>query len=99
MARTMERALEAKLAGQRQAERDLLAAQARRPVRLTEEELAWLSRAGADVRAVFTAPTTTFRERKQLLRAIVSEVVVTSTPRHGPRRCRSSGRAEHAPSW
>jgi len=77
VARTLERALEAKLAAQRQTERDLLAAQARRPVRLTEEELAWLSRAGADVRAVFDAPSTTFRERKQLLRAIVAEVVVT----------------------
>jgi hypothetical protein len=77
VARTLERALEDKLAAQRQAERDLLAAQARRPVRLTDEEVAWLNRAGADVRAVFTAPSTTFRERKRLLRAIVSEVVVT----------------------
>ena len=80
VARTLERALEAKLAAQRQAERDLLAAQARRPVRLTDDELAWLSRAGADVRAVFTAPITTFRERKQLLRAILTEVVVTVDP-------------------
>jgi hypothetical protein len=77
VARTLERALEDKLAAQRQAERDLLAAQARHPVRLTDEEVAWLSRAGADVRAVFTAPSTRFRERKRLLRAIVSEVVVT----------------------
>jgi excisionase family DNA binding protein len=77
VARTLERALEARLAAQRQAERDLLAAQSRRPVRLTDEEAAWLARAGADVRAVFTAPSTTFRERKQLLRAIVSEVIVT----------------------
>ena len=35
------------------------------------------SRAGADVRAVFHAPTTTWRERKQLLRAVIAEVVVT----------------------
>jgi hypothetical protein len=77
VARTLERALEAKLATQRQAEQDLLAAQARRPVQLTDDELAWLSHAGADVRAVFTAPSTTFRERKQLLRAVVSEVVIT----------------------
>jgi hypothetical protein len=77
VARTLERALEAKPAAQRQAEQDLIAAQARRPLRLTDEELAWLSRAGADVRAVFTAPSTTFRERKQLLRAVISEVVVT----------------------
>jgi excisionase family DNA binding protein len=80
VARTLERVLEAKLAAQRQAERDLLAGRARRPVRLTEEEQAWLSRAGADVRAVFTAPSTTFRERKQLLLAILAEVVVTVDP-------------------
>jgi hypothetical protein len=77
VARTLERALEAKLAAQRQAEQDLLTARARRPVQLTDEELAWLSRAGADIRAVFNAPSTTARERKQLLRAIVSEVVIT----------------------
>ncbi len=77
VARTLERALESKLAAQRQAERDLLAQRARRPAQLTEAELAWLTRAGADVRAVFNAPGTTFRERKQLLRAILTEVVVT----------------------
>ena len=77
VARTLERTLEAKLAAQRQTEHDLVAARARRPVQLTVEETAWLSRAGADVRAIFTAPTTTFRERKQLLRAIITEVVVT----------------------
>ena len=73
VARTLERALEDKLAAQRQAERDLTAQQARRPVQLTAEELAWLARAGADVRAVFNAPATTFRERKQLLRAILTD--------------------------
>ena len=77
VARTLERSLEAKLTAQRQTERDLLAAKARRPVKLSDEELAWLSRAGADVRAVFAAPSTTFRERKQLLRAILTEVVLT----------------------
>jgi excisionase family DNA binding protein len=77
VARTLERALEAKLAAQRQAERDLITQQARRPVHLADDELAWLSRAGADIRAIFNAPTTTFRERKQLLRAILSEVVIT----------------------
>ena len=77
VARTLERALETKLAQQRQAERDLLAQQARRPVHLTEQELAWMSRAGADVQKIFEAPTTSFRDRKQLLRAILTEVVVT----------------------
>jgi hypothetical protein len=77
VARTLERSLETKLTAQRQTERDLLAAKARRPVKLSDEELAWLSRAGADVRAVFAAPSTTFRERKQLLRVILAEVVLT----------------------
>lgn len=77
VARTLERALESRLSEQRQAERDLLAQRARRPVQLTEDELAWLSRAGADVQAIFEAPTTSFRDRKQLLRAILTEVVVT----------------------
>lgn len=77
VARTLERALESRLTEQRQAERDLLAQQARRPVQLTEDELTWLSRAGADIKAIFDAPTTSFRDRKQLLRAILTEVVVT----------------------
>ena len=76
VARTLERALEAKLAAQRQAERDLLTQQARRPVQLTEDELSWLHHAGADVQAIFEAPTTSCRDRKQLLRAILTEVVV-----------------------
>ena len=57
--------------------RTSLAQRLRQPTRLTEEETAWLERAGADVRAVFHAPTTTWRERKQLLRAVITEVVVT----------------------
>ena len=77
VARTLERSLETTLTAQRQTECDLLAAKARRPVRLSDEELAWLSRAGADVRAVFATPSTTFCERKQLLRAILTEVVLT----------------------
>jgi hypothetical protein len=44
---------------------------------LTDQEIGWLRRAGADVRRVFDADTTTFRERKQLLRAILDEVVIT----------------------
>jgi hypothetical protein len=61
----------------RQAEADLAAQQARRPTTLTATELAWLERAGADIRRIFQAPTTTPRERKQLLRALITEVVVT----------------------
>ncbi len=74
--RTLERAWEEALVAQRRAEADLTAQRARRPTRLTEEEVAWLARAGADVGAVFNAPTTTWRERKQLLRAVIAEVIV-----------------------
>ena len=74
--RTLERAFEQALTTQRHAEADLAAQRARQPTRLSDDELAWLTRAGADLRAVFHAPTTTWRERKQLLRAIITEVVV-----------------------
>jgi excisionase family DNA binding protein len=77
VARTVERAWEAALVAQRQAEADLAAQRARQPTRLSDDEIVWLSRAGADVRAVFNAPTTTWRQRKQLLRAVIAEVVVT----------------------
>jgi DNA invertase Pin-like site-specific DNA recombinase len=77
VARTLERAWEDKLAAVRQAENDLRTQQARRPIALTSQELAWISTAGADVQAVFHAPTTTISERKQLIRAVITEVVLT----------------------
>jgi DNA invertase Pin-like site-specific DNA recombinase len=77
VARSLEREWEARLVTLRQAEADLAAQQSRRPAVLTEEEVAWLSHAGADLRAVFDADTTTMRERKQLVRLLVSEVVIT----------------------
>ena len=77
VARTLERAWEDRLAAVRHAENDLRAQQARRPVSLTSEELAWITTAGADIAAVFHAPATTVPERKQLLRAAICEVVVT----------------------
>ena len=77
VARTLERAWEDKLAAARQAENDLRAQRARRPVSLTRDELAWITTAGADIKAVFHAPTTTTPERKQLLRAVITEIVLT----------------------
>ena len=62
----------------RRAENDLRAQQARRPVILTEEETAWIRSAGADIRKVFDAPTTTIIERKQLIRAVINHVVLTA---------------------
>ena len=61
----------------RRAETDLNTQRARRPATLTAEELDWVTRAGADVRAIFNAPSTTWQERKQLLRCIIAEIVIT----------------------
>jgi excisionase family DNA binding protein len=77
VARTLEKNLEAKLAAVRAAENDLASQRARRPVALTDRELAWIATAGADIRAIFDAPTTTMRERKQLIRAVIAEIALT----------------------
>jgi excisionase family DNA binding protein len=77
VARTLEKGLETKLAAVRAAENDLAAQRARRPVALSDQELAWIATAGADIRAVFDAPSTTVRERKQLIRAVIAEVGLT----------------------
>lgn len=77
VARGLEREWEARLVAARQAEADLAAQRSRRPATLTAEEVTWLSRAGADLQAVFNAASTSIRERKQLLRLLVTEVVLT----------------------
>jgi hypothetical protein len=77
VARTLEARLEQRLAAVHRAEAGLAAARARHPVQLTSEELGWLQRAGADVRAVFDAPATSNIQRKQLIRAVISEIVLT----------------------
>jgi hypothetical protein len=45
--------------------------------RMSEQEIVWCRHAGADLRAVVDAPTTTDRDRKLLLRAMISDKVVT----------------------
>jgi DNA invertase Pin-like site-specific DNA recombinase len=77
VARTLERGWEDKLTAVRQAENDLHAMQARKPAALTAGELAWITSAGADIKAIFDAPTTTAVERKQLIRAVISEIAIT----------------------
>ncbi len=77
VARTLEARLEERLVALHRAEAGLAAARARHPVQLTDDELAWLTRAGADVRAIFDAPTTSNNQRKQLIRAVISEIMLT----------------------
>ena len=77
VARTLEAVLEDKLTAVRTAENQLAAQQARWPVTLTQEETAWITTAGADLRAIFAAPATTNAQRKELIRAVITEVTVT----------------------
>ena len=77
VARTLEAVLEDKLTAVRTAENQLAAQQARRPVTLTEQETDWITTAGADLRAIFQAPATTNAQRKELIRAVITEVTVT----------------------
>jgi excisionase family DNA binding protein len=77
VARTLEAAWEAALAEAETAQGRTRPATQRRPTPLTDEELAWLSSAGADIRTVLDADTTTQQERKRLLRALIAKVVIT----------------------
>jgi DNA invertase Pin-like site-specific DNA recombinase/predicted DNA-binding transcriptional regulator AlpA len=77
VARTLESEWEAQLQNVQRAERQLDAVRARRPEPLNAEEIAWCRHAGADLQAVFDAPSTTHRDRKQLLRAMICEVNLT----------------------
>lgn len=74
VARTLEQAWEERLHALAEAEASLAVESARRPASLSAQEVAFLEHAGADLQAVFAAPTTTHRERKQLLRSLLVEV-------------------------
>jgi DNA invertase Pin-like site-specific DNA recombinase len=91
VARTFEAVLEDKLAAVRTAENQLAAQRARRPVTLTDQETAWITTAGADLRAIFEAPATTSAQRKELIRAVITEIVITISDNAGgddtPRTC------------
>jgi len=77
VARTLEREWEQRLTAVRAAERAVAEVAGKRLDPLNEQEIAWCRRAGADLRKVFDATSTSDRERKQLLRAILTDVVVT----------------------
>ena len=80
VARGLEATWEGRLGEVARAEEALADRAAHRPVSLSEDEMVWLRRAGADLRAVFDAETTTMAERKQLLRVVLTEVTITVDP-------------------
>jgi hypothetical protein len=77
VARTLEAAWEQRLRAVEQAEAELAAQRARRQSPLSASEVERLAHAGADLRAIFDAPSTSQRDRKLLLRALISEIRVT----------------------
>jgi DNA invertase Pin-like site-specific DNA recombinase len=77
VARTLERTWEERLAELSCRNDEVARFRSSRPTPLSEDEIAWLKTAGADLVAVWQAPTTTARDRKQLLRCLIKQVVVT----------------------
>jgi DNA invertase Pin-like site-specific DNA recombinase len=59
------------------AEAELARRQQRRPVPLTDEQRATILALGDDLNQVWAAPTTTDKDRKQLLRTLLDEVHIT----------------------
>jgi DNA invertase Pin-like site-specific DNA recombinase len=77
VARGLEREWEARLQDVATAEAELAAREHRRPRGLTVEERQLIDRLGNDLEQVWTAPTTSARDRKELLRTLLAEVIIT----------------------
>jgi DNA invertase Pin-like site-specific DNA recombinase len=91
VARGLERDWEDKLAQVAAAEAELERRQQRRPKTLTTHERAAIRSLGDDIGRVWQAPTTTDRDRKELLRTLLEEVIVTVD--------RDAARAELLARW
>src|SRR5713101_1989577 len=75
VARGLERDWEERLQDVAAAEAELAAREHRRPRGLTSEECRLIDRLGNDLEQVWTAPTTSARDRKELLRTLLAEVI------------------------
>jgi hypothetical protein len=76
VARGLEKEWETRLQNLAAAEAELRRREQQRPRTLTEEERQRINTLGSDLRLVWTAPTTTDRDRKELLRALLEEVML-----------------------
>jgi DNA invertase Pin-like site-specific DNA recombinase len=76
VAQGLEREWEQRLRDQAAAEVELARRQDQRPRSLTAQERAGIEALGADLRQVWSAPATTDRDRKALLRTLVEEVIL-----------------------
>jgi DNA invertase Pin-like site-specific DNA recombinase len=77
VARGLEREWEQRLADLEAAQAELARRQEQRPCVLSREERERLLALGADLAVVWDAPTTTSRDRKELLRALIEEVILS----------------------
>ena len=83
VARTLETEWEKRLRDLAAAEAELKRREQQHPGALSPEEKDQLRSLGSDLRKVWTAPTTTDRDRKELLRALLEEVMVAvDRPQH-----------------
>jgi uncharacterized protein YndB with AHSA1/START domain len=76
VARGLERDWEKTLGALAEAEAELALRERQRPRTLTDQERAQLLALGTDLGRVWSAPTTTDRDRKQLLRTLIEEVIL-----------------------
>jgi hypothetical protein len=76
VARSLESVWEQRLNDAARCQGELDGFRRRRPTPLSQDDAEWLRRAGSDLKAVWQAPTTTNRDRKHLLRCLISEIVV-----------------------
>jgi DNA invertase Pin-like site-specific DNA recombinase/predicted DNA-binding transcriptional regulator AlpA len=77
VARGLEAEWEKSLRDRETAKAELARREARRPRTLSTDERRRLLALGADLRNVWYAPTTTARDKKELLRALLEEVIIT----------------------
>jgi DNA invertase Pin-like site-specific DNA recombinase/predicted DNA-binding transcriptional regulator AlpA len=77
VARGLETEWEKRLRDLAAAEAELQRRQQQRPRALSQEEKEKIRSLGSDLNTVWTAPTTTDRDRKELLRTLLEEVIVT----------------------
>jgi DNA invertase Pin-like site-specific DNA recombinase len=76
VARTLEAQWEQRLAELACAEAELARHQAEHPPRLTDEQRQSIHALGADLRQVWDAPTTSDRDRKELIGALLEEAII-----------------------
>jgi len=91
VARGLETEWEKRLRDLATAEMELQRREQQRPSTISAEQLKAIERLGTDIRQVWNATTTTDRDRKQLLRALLQEVVLNLK--------RAEGRAHLTLRW